>query len=184
MGDRSSKKQITTRCIFLSSDKGCEENETVRRDGVWAYGGVWEKMLRKGLSHKMAFEQRTELSERRNQPNILQERVPARGKEGQVQLLLIGVPMACPGTMRRSLWLGHPEWWERRAPGRWGQEGGSASSWWALKDLISHMRGRHWEVLSRLLTWSDLCWDEWERSQNCSKETENLLFRVLLHKHS
>ena len=70
------------------------------------------------------------------------------------------------------------------APGRWGQGGGSASSWWALKDLIPRTRGRHWEVLCRLLTWSDLCWDEWERSWNCSKETENLLFRVLLHKHS
>ena len=66
-------------------------------------------MLRKGLSQEMAFEQRTEQSERQNQANICQERVPARGKEGHFHVLGKGVPMACPGTMRRSLWLGHPE---------------------------------------------------------------------------
>ena len=48
---------------------------------------------------------------------------------GQVQVPAIGVPVACLGTVRRSLWLRDPEWWgmgvgdsqEVRSGGRQGQ---------------------------------------------------------------
>lgn len=66
-------------------------------------------MLRKGLSQDMAFEQRTGGSEGQNQASICQGESSCLRKRRARSSAGDGVPMTCPGTMRRSLWPGHPE---------------------------------------------------------------------------